>query len=105
MTEQQDWTGNKDDGEKPRVDLVPPEAVFALATVFTYGANKYSDRNWEGGMRWGRVFAAMMRHAWAWWRGEDLDPESGYPHVWHVLACAAMLVTYWDRKVGEDDRP
>jgi hypothetical protein len=98
------WIGNKDDGAKARMDLVPPEAVSAMAVVFGYGAAKYADRNWEGGMSWGRVFAALMRHSWAFWRGQDLDPESGYPHVWHMHACTAMLVTYWDRSIGEDNR-
>jgi len=105
MTETINVQGNKYDGDKPRVDLVPPEGVLAEAVIFTYGAKKYADRNWEGGMRWGRVFAALMRHSWAFWRGENLDPESGYPHVYHMHACTSMLVTYWDRRVGEDDRP
>lgn len=96
--------GRKDDQEKPRMDLIPPEAVFALAEILNYGASKYSDRNWENGMKWGRMFAAMMRHAWAWWMREDKDPETGKSHMWHVLCCAAMLVAYEARGTGEDDR-
>ena len=105
MNTENNWVGQKDDGEKPRMDLVPPEAVEAMALVFGFGAAKYGDRNWEGGMRWGRVFAAAMRHGWAWWRGEEFDPESGFPHTWHLHACTAMLVVYGARRVGEDDRP
>ena len=55
-------------------------------------------------MDWGRVFGALMRHAWAWWRGENTDPETGYSHLWHVLCCAAFLVTYEQRRIGKDDR-
>jgi len=62
------------------------------------------DRNWEQGMKWGRMFGAMMRHAWAWWMREDKDPETGRSHMWHVLCCAAMLVAYEQRGTGEDDR-
>lgn len=94
----------KDDSAKPRYDLLPPEALEALAHVLTHGAARYGDRNFEIGMRWGRVFAAMMRHAWAFWRGQDFDPDSGMPHTWHVLACAAFLVTFEARKIGADDR-
>ena len=94
----------KHDEGKPRYDLVPPEALDALSRVLTFGAAKYSSRNWEKGMDWGRVFGAMMRHAWAWWRGEHKDPETGYSHLWHVLCCAAFLVTYEQRRIGKDDR-
>ena len=94
----------KHDDGKPRYDLVPPEALDALSRVLTFGAAKYSSRNWEKGMDWGRVFGAMMRHAWAWWRGEHKDPETGYSHLWHVLCCAAFLVTYEQRRIGKDDR-
>ena len=94
----------KHDDGKPRYDLVPPEALDALSRVLTFGASKYAARNWEKGMDWGRVFGAMMRHAWAWWRGEHKDPETGYSHLWHVLCCAAFLVTYEQRRIGKDDR-
>ena len=54
--------GVKFDQDKPRMDLIPPETVEALAAVLTYGAKKYEDRNWEKGMSWGRVYGALMRH-------------------------------------------
>lgn len=95
----------KDDSGKLRIDLIPPEAIDALAAVLTSGAVRYGERNWEGGITWGRCFAAMMRHAWAWWRGEGKDPESGLSHMAHVLCNAVFLVTFEARKVGTDDRP
>lgn len=96
--------GVKHDIGKPRYDLLPPDAMDAIAQVFTYGAAKYADRNWEGGMAWGRLFAAMMRHCWAFWRGEDVDPESGLPHLAHAGACVLMLLAYTQRGIGADDR-
>ena len=96
--------GRNDDGDKVRFDLVPPEAMFALAQVLTFGAAKYGNRNWEAGMSWGRPFAAAMRHLWAWWRGEEADPETGYSHLWHALCCVVFLITYENRKIGTDDR-
>jgi len=97
--------GYKHDNEKLRMDLIPPEALAALADILGYGANKYSDRNWEKGMRWGRVFAALMRHLWAWWAREGVDPETHRSHLWHALCCLAFLVAYEQRNLGEDDRP
>ena len=97
--------GRKDDQQKPRMDLIPPESMDALSRVLSDGADRYGDRNWEQGMRWGRLFAALMRHMWAWWRGETTDPDSGRSHLWHALFCVASLVAYEQRGVGQDDRP
>ena len=97
--------GRKDDSEKLRYDLIPPEAIEALADILTFGAQKYSDRNWERGMRWGRVFAACMRHLWAWWRKAGPDPDTGKSHLWHAACCVAFLIAYESRNAGEDDRP
>ncbi|QPC43478.1 hypothetical protein HW532_12705 [Kaustia mangrovi] len=98
-------TGRKDDGGKLRMELIPPEVVEATAAVLTFGASKYEDRNWERGMKWGRVFGALMRHLWSWWRRERADPETGYSHLWHAACCIAFLIAYEARQCGEDDRP
>lgn len=96
--------GVKFDDEKPRYDLIPPEALNSLAALYGVGMKKYGARNWEKGMRWGRVFAAMMRHAWAFWRGEDYDQETGIHHMICVAWNAMALFTYSRRGIGEDDR-
>jgi hypothetical protein len=99
-------SGHKDDGPKARIDLIPPEAIWALADVMTFGAAKYEDRNWEKGMAWSRLYAAMMRHMLAWWGGEDKDPETRYSHLWHALCCVVFLVAYEEWGMTEfDDRP
>lgn len=90
---------------KPRYDLIPPEFMDALAAHFEIGSRKYSDRNWERGMGWCKCFASMMRHAWAWMRGEDIDPETGSHHMISVAWNAMAIYTYAARKIGEDDRP
>jgi hypothetical protein len=72
--------------------------------VLTYGAVKYSERNWEKGMAWHRPFGALMRHMWAWWKGENVDPETGYSHLAHAACCIAFLLTYERRGIGTDDR-
>ena len=95
----------KFDEEKIRYELLPPEFLEATSVILTFGAKKYEDRNWEKGMKWSRVFGALMRHMWAWWRGEHTDPETGKSHLWHACCCLAFLVAYEQRKVGEDDRP
>ena len=94
----------KKDGGKARMDLLPPEFLEATATILTFGAKKYEDRGWEKGMEWGRVYASLLRHLNAWWSGEDKDEETGHSHLWHASCCIAFLVTYEERKIGEDNR-
>lgn len=95
----------KYDGAKPQYQLIPAHPLDELARVYTLGATKYAPRNWEGGFAYGRVFAAMMRHAWAWWRGEERDPEDGQPHLASVAWCAFALMEFQRTKRGDDDRP
>jgi len=86
--------GVKFDGEKARYDLLVPLALDQIAQVSAYGAKKYAERNFEKGMSWGRVFAAAMRHLWAFWRGEFLDPESKLPHLAHAAWNVMALMLY-----------
>lgn len=95
----------KYDQGKLRYDLIPPEALEELAAVYTMGAAKYADENWRKGMSWRRVFAAIMRHAWAWMRGEDRDSESGLPHLAHAAWGCFTLMAYAKGNLGQDDRP
>lgn len=96
--------GRKDDSDKIQMELIPPELMEAVGTVLTFGAQKYAPRNWEKGMNWSRVFGALMRHMWAWWKGEKADPETGYSHLWHAGCCITFLIAYEMRKSGTDDR-
>lgn len=96
--------GWKDDRNKPRFDLIDPDFLFALSDVLTHGEKKYGARNWERGMRWSRVFGALMRHMWAWWKGERYDPETRMLHVAHAAACVMFLCAYEIRGIGDDDR-
>lgn len=97
--------GVKYDQGKLPYHLVPPEVLEAMTSVLQFGALKYGEHNWMMGMGWSRPFSALMRHMWAWWRGEPYDPETGYSHLWHALCCLVFLVTYEMRGVGTDDRP
>jgi len=96
--------GRKLDIGKPRMDLLPPELLEGVAHVLAFGAEKYDERNWELGMDWGRVYAAMLRHMLAWWSGEDKDPETGMSHLWHAGCCIAFLIAYEKRGIGNDNR-
>ena len=97
--------GRKDDQGKLRYDLVPWDAVDEIVGVLTDGAVKYTDRNWEQGMSWGRVIGAAFRHLTRWSMGEDKDPETGRSHLAHLGCCVLFLLAYEKRGAGTDDRP
>lgn len=98
--------GVKDDSTKSsRPELISPEIIDALGTVLAFGAKKYADRNWEKGLSYGRVYGALMRHLWEWWKGNSKDDETGYSHLHHAACCLMFLITYESRGTGTDDRP
>jgi len=128
-------TGGQKGAKEARFDLIPAEAVWWLAILYGRGAKKYTqygdcdcnalaenssehapecsalivvsrgDHNWRKGYDWSLSFAAAMRHLWAFWRGEDMDPETGVPHP----ICAAFhmfgLTTFMEIHPEFDDRP
>lgn len=92
------------DAGKLRYDLLSTPALEALVRVLTKGAEKYSDHAWRKGMAWSRVYASLQRHAQAYNRGEDRDPESGELHSAHIMANAMFLVEFQYTGAGQDDR-
>lgn len=92
-------------GQKPeRFDLIPPGPLRQLARVYGMGSAKYAPRNWEKGYSWSLSFAAMQRHLWAFWNGEDIDPESKLPHVIHAAFHALALAEFMNTHPELDDR-
>lgn len=95
----------KADGEKNRLDLWPVRPYEDVGWVLTYGARKYADRNWEKGFKWSRLFGSTLRHLFAWYRGETIDPESGLNHLAHAACNIIFLLEFSHTGAGEDDRP
>jgi hypothetical protein len=95
----------KFDSNKLRLDLIPDTAIRSLGNVLTFGAEKYSDRNWEHGLKWSRVIGAAKRHLTAIERREDFDPESKLLHVEHLLANVSFLNHFYTTYPEGDDRP
>lgn len=82
-----------DEGKTP-LDLLSPYFLQGIAEVLKFGAEKYAPYNWAKGIKYSRVFSAMQRHLWAFWCGEDLDPDSEQPHLWHAGCCLMFLIHY-----------
>lgn len=92
-----------------RYDLVPIEAIDAYARVSHYGATKYAPWNWSKGLPRLQICASLIRHLFAYMRGEDYDPESGLLHTDHIIWNAGALCHHhhWaieDNRTGEPER-
>jgi hypothetical protein len=70
-----------------------------------HGARKYAAWNWAKGMPWSVPMACALRHIAAWQKGEDIDPESGQPHLAHAMCNLRMLSLYAKTYPEGDDRP
>lgn len=90
----------KYDADKLRYELIPPSALKAMATILTFGAKKYSANNWRQVDDPTRYIGALYRHLEAWRAGEEHDPESGEPHLWHAMTNLAFLISLQE---GEEE--
>lgn len=96
--------GTKHDAEKPRMDLLDNYFLEGVASVLSFGAKKYAAHNWRKGIPLSRLIAAAYRHLGAFNSGEDLDPESGLPHLHHLGCCIMFLSWMHETKPSQDDR-
>lgn len=118
-------TGGEKGVKLARFELLPTGPLQELASRFGLGAMKYDHRNWERGYEWSKSFGALMRHAQAFWSGEEdddlgeeafraagLDPEDfkvdgRIPGSSHLAAVAfhALALLEWSATHPEfDDR-
>lgn len=101
MTQEQ---GKKLDTGKTPCELLSPIAMLATADVLAFGARKYAPNNWRKGLAWSRVIGAILRHLFAFMQGEDLDKETGLPHLDHMGAEIMFLQEFYRTKKELDDR-
>lgn len=97
-------TGAEKGVKEERFDLLPQEALAAVARHYGVGARKYSAHNWRKGYEWSKSYSALQRHANAFWSGEDIDEETGSPHMAAVAFHALSLITFMSEQPGFDDR-
>ena len=50
-------------------------------------------------------YDAAMRHLMSYWEGEDIDPDSGLPHIVKAIACLFVLRDSMLLGNYTDDRP
>lgn len=73
--------------------LWPMTATALGSMALLDGACKYGRSNYRAvGVRASIYYDAASRHLSKWFEGEEVDPESGVPHLGHALACLAILI-------------
>lgn len=96
----------KFDEGKTDMTMVEPEFIEGVASVMMFGQKKYTRNNWKSGsgLAVSRLLASLLRHIFAFIKGEDLDPESGLSHLYHA-SCNIMFIMYFlKHKPSNDDR-
>ena len=95
------------DGVKPRIaDYLPPDLLWHVGEIAAencretpdYPGGKYPDlagghSNFKGGIQVLKILDSTFRHFLKVLMGEDLDDESGRPHIAHMICDLGMA--YW----------
>src|ERR1035437_4849633 len=83
-----------DDPAKLQPSMIPPVFIEGVTQVLMFGARKYARGNWMLGTSFTDVLDAIKTHTLAVQRGEDLDTDSGLPHIYHIGCGLAFLSWY-----------
>lgn len=94
--------------DSPNYDLIPyQELTEAYTRVGEFGARKYSPWNWSKGLPRVQLLCSLLRHTFAYLRGEDRDKDSGLLHTDHILWNAVTLThnVHWSLDDGRRVEP
>ena len=91
---------------KAPLSTVSAAVLMEVGVAMLEGASKYGRHNYRAaGVRASVYYDALMRHAMAWWEGEDLDPDSGMSHITKAIATLVVLRDAMIQDKFTDDRP
>lgn len=85
--------GKKYDQGKLRWDLLPLTLIEDIVKIYTFGAQKYGENNWQKLKDgYNRYKAAMFRHLMEFEKGHVNDNESGLNHLAHMCWNAIAMM-------------
>lgn len=85
---------------------IPAQVLWEVGVAFLEGALKYGPYNFrETDIKASVYYDAALGHIQAYWEGEEIDPDSGLPHI--TKAIASLIVLRDSQMTGRhiDDRP
>lgn len=103
-TRETSTTGGQKGRKLERMSLIPRYPLEVLARHYAIGAEKYEDHNWRQGYPWSWSYDSLLRHLLAFWDGEDIDEETGSPHLAGVLFHVMALIQFTKDFPEHDDR-
>lgn len=85
---------------KPQLSLVFEfrRALEGSSYGFAEGVAKYGRGNWRKGMPITEILDSLGRHLTAYMGGEEIDPDSGLPHLDKLLCNALMASEHYHMK-------
>jgi Domain of unknown function (DUF5664) len=87
-------------------DLVPyQEITEAYIRAANYGANNHGAWNWTLGFPRVQIMCSLLRHTFAYIRGEDIDKKSSLSHTDHILWNAVALTHSVYHGIEDNRRP
>ena len=90
---------------KPNLSRLPLAPLLETAAGLEEGARKYGPWNWRGEQVNETIYAdAAIRHLMQFIAGEDIDPDSGLPHVTKAIAGLLILRDAQMHNCSVDDR-
>jgi NTP pyrophosphatase (non-canonical NTP hydrolase) len=88
---------NLPEKQQPRLSLIPPRFLLALADLLQRGDEKHEPMGWmKQSIR--QRLDSLGRHYLALCAGDDHDPEFGHQHALHLAANAMMV--WWQIEQG-----
>lgn len=89
---------------KPRFSILQWRALMWVAKVTMFGATKYPLHNWRKGLSHTATVDSAIRHFAKWINGENVDEESGLPHLAHAAWNALTVLEHSITHPELDDR-
>ena len=85
---------------KGAYELISPFALMRIAKWYEGGAKKYSDRNWEKGLKFGRLIQSALRHLIRWMMG-DRSEDHLAAVCWNIMAMIHFEELGMDRELND----
>lgn len=86
--------------------VVPTAPYLYLGLAMLEGGRKYGAHNYRAmGAKHSVYVDGIERHLRAHLEGEDIDPDSGLPHLAKIMGCCAVLLDSIEMGNDIDDRP